>query len=189
MKVSIIGLGKLGAPMAAVMAHKGHSVVGVDINPAYVAALQEGRPPVNEPGLAEMIRANRERCAPLRTTTTRYFPRTPLSSWCRRHPTPTGRFQCVSCCKRRKKSAVSCGKKRAGTWWCSQHCDARLHWRTAAAGAGDSTRVNAAAQDFGLCYNPEFIALGSVIRDMLNPDMILIGESEARSGEILEAVL
>ena len=40
--------------------------------------------------------------------------------------------------------------------------------------------------DFGLCYNPEFIALGSVIRDMLNPDMILIGESDARSGEILE---
>jgi UDPglucose 6-dehydrogenase len=39
---------------------------------------------------------------------------------------------------------------------------------------------------FGLCYNPEFIALGSVIRDMLNPDMILIGESDERSGEILE---
>ena len=40
--------------------------------------------------------------------------------------------------------------------------------------------------DFGLCYNPEFIALGSVIRDMLNPDMVLIGESDARSGDILE---
>jgi UDPglucose 6-dehydrogenase len=40
--------------------------------------------------------------------------------------------------------------------------------------------------DFGLCYNPEFIALGSVVRDMLNPDMILIGESEPRSGAILE---
>jgi UDPglucose 6-dehydrogenase len=37
-----------------------------------------------------------------------------------------------------------------------------------------------------LCYNPEFIALGSVIRDMLNPDMILIGESDQRSGDILE---
>ena len=40
--------------------------------------------------------------------------------------------------------------------------------------------------DFGLCYNPEFIALGSVIHDMLNPDMILIGESDARSGGLLE---
>jgi UDPglucose 6-dehydrogenase len=41
-------------------------------------------------------------------------------------------------------------------------------------------------EEFGLCYNPEFIALGSVVRDMLKPDMILIGESDARSGAILE---
>ena len=61
MKLSIIGLGKLGAPMAAVMAHKGHTVVGVDVNPLYVKAIQEGRAPVNEPQLAEMIAANRER--------------------------------------------------------------------------------------------------------------------------------
>ena len=35
----------------------------------------------------------------------------------------------------------------------------------------------------GLCYNPEFIALGSVVRDMLSPDMILIGQSDAKAGE------
>ena len=40
--------------------------------------------------------------------------------------------------------------------------------------------------DVGLCYNPEFIALGSVIRDMLNPDMLLIGESDRRAGDLLE---
>ena len=51
MKISIIGLGKLGSPMAAVMVHKGHTVTGVDVNPAYVAAIQKGLPPVNEPGL------------------------------------------------------------------------------------------------------------------------------------------
>ena len=33
-------------------------------------------------------------------------------------------------------------------------------------------------KDLGLCYNPEFIALGSVVRDMLLPDVILIGESD-----------
>jgi UDPglucose 6-dehydrogenase len=40
-------------------------------------------------------------------------------------------------------------------------------------------------QDFGLCYSPEFISLGSVIRDFLNPDFLLIGESDARAGELL----
>jgi UDPglucose 6-dehydrogenase len=40
-------------------------------------------------------------------------------------------------------------------------------------------------RDFGLCYGPEFIALGNVIHDMLNPDLVLIGESDERSGEML----
>ena len=61
MKLSIIGLGKLGAPMAAVMAHKGHMVVGVDVNADYVAAIQNGHAPVRETGLEEMFQANRER--------------------------------------------------------------------------------------------------------------------------------
>ena len=45
-----------------------------------------------------------------------------------------------------------------------------------------------AGTDFGLCYSPEFIALGSVVRDFLNPDFVLIGESDARAGEMLEAI-
>ena len=38
----------------------------------------------------------------------------------------------------------------------------------------------------GLCYSPEFIALGNVISDMLEPDMVLIGESDRRAGDVLE---
>ena len=44
------------------------------------------------------------------------------------------------------------------------------------------------AKDFGLCYNPDFIALGSVVRDFLNPDMILIGESDKKAGDALENI-
>jgi UDPglucose 6-dehydrogenase len=42
--------------------------------------------------------------------------------------------------------------------------------------------------DIGLCYNPEFIALGSVINNMLNPDITLIGESDLKAGDLLEAI-
>jgi UDPglucose 6-dehydrogenase len=42
--------------------------------------------------------------------------------------------------------------------------------------------------DFGLCYSPEFIALGSVIKDFLNPDFLLIGESDARAGDLLTEI-
>jgi len=40
--------------------------------------------------------------------------------------------------------------------------------------------------DFHFCYNPEFIALGNVVNGLLEPDMVLIGESDAASGAALE---
>src|SRR5262249_25635524 len=49
----------------------------------------------------------------------------------------------------------------------------------------ESTSGKKCGVDFGVCYSPEFISLGSVIRDFLNPDFILIGESDKRSGDIL----
>src|SRR5438552_11672248 len=61
MRLSIIGLGKLGAPMAAVMAQKGNTVIGVDVSPAAVDAISHGKAPVNEPGLEELIANNRDR--------------------------------------------------------------------------------------------------------------------------------
>jgi len=42
--------------------------------------------------------------------------------------------------------------------------------------------------DFGLCYSPEFIALGTVIRDFFYPDFLLIGECNERAGEMLAEV-
>src|SRR5438094_1881502 len=40
--------------------------------------------------------------------------------------------------------------------------------------------------EFHVCYNPEFIALGNVINGLLEPDMVLIGESDPESGQKLE---
>ena len=42
--------------------------------------------------------------------------------------------------------------------------------------------------NFGICFNPEFIALGSVIKDFLNPDFILIGESDKNAGDLLSTI-
>ena len=61
MKISVIGLGKLGAPLAAVFASKGFPVIGTDLNPAFVNAINAGRAPVDEPNLQELISDNRER--------------------------------------------------------------------------------------------------------------------------------
>jgi UDP-N-acetyl-D-mannosaminuronic acid dehydrogenase len=53
--ISVIGLGYMGLPMAALLAKAGHTVVGVDINPATVASVNAGQCPFSEPGMAELV--------------------------------------------------------------------------------------------------------------------------------------
>src|SRR5580704_5698750 len=54
-KLSVFGLGKLGACMAATFAQRGFEVLGVDINADAVAKINAGKPPVDEPLLAQTI--------------------------------------------------------------------------------------------------------------------------------------
>ena len=60
-KVSVCGLGKLGACIAATMAARGFEVLGVDIDPEKVRRVNDGLPPVEEPLLAETIVAGKGR--------------------------------------------------------------------------------------------------------------------------------
>jgi UDPglucose 6-dehydrogenase len=58
MKVAVLGLWHLGSVTAACSADAGHLVVGYDPDVEVVTNLGEGRPPVAEPGLAELVRSN-----------------------------------------------------------------------------------------------------------------------------------
>src|SRR5215472_15472546 len=59
-KISVFGLGYVGAVTAACLADAGHRVIGVDVNPAKVEMLESGRAPVLEPGLDELISGARK---------------------------------------------------------------------------------------------------------------------------------
>jgi UDPglucose 6-dehydrogenase len=186
MRLSIIGLGKLGAPMAAVLADKGHTVIGVDVSPGYVNALNQGRAPVSEPGLEELIRTNRERlsattdCAEAVAASDVTFIIVPTPS------EPDGAFSL------RYVLAAGDSIGQALRAKSSYHLVVLSSTVMPGSTAGsllpslEHASGKRCGEDFGLCYNPEFIALGSVIHDMLNPDLVLIGESDQRSGEILE---
>jgi UDPglucose 6-dehydrogenase len=186
MKISIVGLGKLGSPMLVVMAHKGHTVVGVDVNPAFVAAIQNGKAPVQEPGLQEMIDANHERIsatssyeeAILKTEITMIIVPTPSGK--------DGRFSMDYVMASAEQIGAALRKKK--DWHVVVLSSTVMPGSTGGIllPALEKFSGKKCGKDFGLCYNPEFIALGSVIRDMLNPDMILIGESDSHSGEMLE---
>ncbi len=57
MNVAVVGIGRIGLPVAAVIASRGHRVYGCDINEALVAAVNRGENPIpDEAGLAELLR-------------------------------------------------------------------------------------------------------------------------------------
>ncbi|WP_284014438.1 UDP-glucose 6-dehydrogenase AglM [Halobaculum litoreum] len=55
MEISVIGAGYVGASVAACFADLGHDVAVVDIDEERVAAINDGRSPIHEPGLDERV--------------------------------------------------------------------------------------------------------------------------------------
>jgi len=187
-RLSVVGLGKLGSPMAAVFASKGFDVIGVDVSAAHVAALNEGRAPVEEPQLQDLIDASRAR---LRATVSfeEAIGQSDISFII--VPTPSGpdhRFSNEYVIEAVTRIGAVLGHK-AGD---------HLVVVTSTVMPGSTSGVirealeqssgRTVGRDVGLCYSPEFIALGSVIRDLLRPDMVLIGECNERYGQQLADV-
>jgi UDPglucose 6-dehydrogenase len=186
--ISVFGLGKLGAPLAAVLAHKGHRVFGVDLNAESVERINAGKAPVYEPGLEELIGKCGSR---LSATTDAHAAVVDTEITFILVPTPSdgeGAFtlrhviECVGVVSHVLREKTS--------------FHLVVLTSTVMPGAIGNEILpllerqsgKRCGREFGLCYNPEFVALGSVIRDMLNPDFVLIGESDRRSGEMLEVL-
>jgi UDPglucose 6-dehydrogenase len=187
-KAAVIGLGKLGSPLAACLAAKGLMVRGVDRDPRKVEALNHQQPPVHEPGLAELLAKTSGRLsaaadidAAVRGADVTFIvvstPSDATGGFSLRYVEPV----CESIGRALEKKSeyhvvVLTSTVMPGT------TGGRVRELLEKA---SGKRVG---EDFGLCYNPEFIALGSVIRDFLNPDMLLIGESDARAGDFLQSL-
>ena len=184
--VSVFGLSKLGSCIAATLAARGFEVLGVDIDPEKVRRVNEGLAPVDEPLLAETITAGRAR---LRATQDhREAVATEASFFIPPSPSlPDGSFsnECLLKAMQPIAKAVRDAGKKGHLFVCSS---------TTTPGAMDQVLIPmlekatgwVCGTDFGVCYNPEFIALGNVVNGLLEPDMVLIGESDAKSGEALE---
>ncbi|MEP6923477.1 MAG: nucleotide sugar dehydrogenase [Pyrinomonadaceae bacterium] len=187
-KISVIGLGKLGASMAAAFASRGFEVIGVDVNEHSVQLLNEGQAPVQETDLGKYIEENKSR---LRATMSHQEAVLNSEVSFVIVPTPSDdkgsfslqyaawAFKELGRALRHKKgyhtfvltSTVLPGATRHGLLPILEH------------ESGKKCGV-----DFGLCYSPEFIALGSVIRDFLSPDFTLLGEFDEKCGKAVEEV-
>ncbi len=188
MKACVIGLGKLGSPLAACLAAKGLTVVGVDHDPNKVDAINQGRPPVHEPGLGELLGKTQGRLtavadveSAVRQTDISFIvvstPSDPAGGFSLRYVEPV---------------CQAIGRALAAKNEYHLVCLTSTVMPGTTGGPVREVLEKASGKrvgaDFGLCYSPEFIALGSVIRDFLNPDMLLIGESDQRAGDVLQSL-
>jgi UDPglucose 6-dehydrogenase len=185
--ISVFGLGKLGCTMLACFAHKGWNVTGVDIDPNFIEKINKGESPIYEPRVDELIKANAKRITAT-LDVQKAVEGTSISFII--VPTPSennGSFN-IEIVKNVASSMGSALKNKI---------DYHVVVVTSTVLPGDTSKIievlekssgKKCGKDFGVCYNPDFIALGTVVRDFLNPDMILIGESDKRAGDFLSLV-
>jgi UDPglucose 6-dehydrogenase len=187
-RVNVVGLGKLGAPLAAVLASRGFSVIGLDVNKTLVDALNAGKMPIVEPQLNELIAANRER---LKATmdANEAIQNSDASFVIVPTPSDSTGFFSNRFVLQAMETLGKALRNKAGYHMV-------VITSTVMPGSTGS-EIKAALEaasgrkvgpDLGLCYNPEFIALGSVVRDMLYPDSILVGESDPKAGDMLAGI-
>lgn len=187
-KVSVVGLGKLGSCLAASLAYKGFNVLGYDVNENSVEFINSGKAPVIEPRLQELINKSQKR---LKATTN---PRDVINNSQITFiivPTPST-----------KKGYFSDKYIQNSLESLAPHLiDKKDHhiFAITSTVSPKTTEKNLIPlieklsgkklnKDFSVCYNPEFIALGDVVNGILNPDMVLIGESDKFAGDQLEKV-
>ena len=187
-KVSVIGLGKLGASMAAAFASRGLDVVGVDVNQRSIDLVNEGKAPVQETNLDETISANKER---IRATTSHEDAILNSDISFVIVPTPSderGAFSLQYAAWAFKEIGKALAKKKTYHNVVLTSTVLPGSTRQALIPILEKESGKKAGRDFGVCYSPEFIALGSIIQDFLNPDFTLIGELDDKSGSQLEEI-
>ncbi|MDR1904360.1 MAG: nucleotide sugar dehydrogenase [Treponema sp.] len=186
--ISIVGLGKLGLCLAAIYAYKGKTVIGVDLLPNMIDNINLGRSPIVEPDLAGMIskvggkkllatlehnRAIAESDITIVITAT---PSMPDGSFSNDHVEDALTKLSLSLKNSTKpyhlfviSSTVIPGSIEGSFIpLIERHSGRKL------------------SQGFGICYDPDFVALGSVIKDFMNPEVVIIGESSSKDGKLLE---
>jgi len=187
-RISVIGLGKLGASMAAAFASRGFDVVGVDVSEESVRLVNEGKAPVQETDLDKFISENRER---IRATLSHQDAILNSDISFVIVPTPSderGSFSLQYVAWAFKEIGRAIAKKNSYHNVVLTSTVLPGSMRYALLPVLERESGKRAGVDFGLCYSPEFIALGSIIRDFLNPDFTLVGELDVNCGKQVEEI-
>ncbi len=187
MKITIIGLGYVGAVSAGCLARRGHEVIGVDVNPRKIAAINNGEAPVLEPGLdeaiAEAVKAGRLRATDDAAAAVRA---TDVSLICVGTPSGSQGSLDLTALERvcedigpalrdteRRHTVVVRSTVLPGT---TEEIVIPALERSSGLEAG---------RDFGVAMNPEYLREGTGVADFDTPQKTVIGQLDDASGDPL----
>ncbi|MCK6371935.1 MAG: nucleotide sugar dehydrogenase [Gammaproteobacteria bacterium] len=190
MKISVFGLGYVGAVSAACLARDGHQVIGVDPSETKVHLINTGRSPIVEQGLEDLIAAA-VAAGRLRAVTgpTPAIADSDLTFVCVGTPSESNgsldlrfvRSVCeeIGACLRAKGRyhvVVIRSTILPGTM------------RSVVIPAIEAASGLVAGRDFGVCNNPEFLREGTAIHDYDHPPKTVIGMVDERAGADLRGL-
>jgi GDP-mannose 6-dehydrogenase len=188
--ISVIGLGYVGAVSMACLAHLGFRMVGVDVSLDKVRAIKEGRSPIVEARLGELLREGVDAsridatqnliAAVLDTDVTFMSVGTPTS--------PNG--DCDLTYVRQASRAIGQALSMKSGFHvvvlrCSVPPGTTLDVVTPEIEAASGKKMGV---DFGVCFNPEFLREGVAVADFYAPPKTVIGSSDKRSEEIVSRI-
>ena len=184
-KIAVIGLGRLGLPLAVALAHRGFKVMGIEIDPEVVEAVNARRVPehIYEPGLQEMLGETERLIATTDMESAAFM----LASiiMVNTPSEPDGAFSLeyvLNVC--RELGTALQGRDSyhlvvIGSTVNPGDCNGPIRE------ALEENSGRKVGKNLGLCYCPEFVALGNVIRGFLEPDFVLVGAPDVRAAFLL----
>lgn len=185
--VSVFGLGYVGCVTAACLASRGHRVVGVDISQEKVEGLRAGSSPVIEERIGELTAEVVARGALTVTGNARdAVLMSDISLICVGTPSSPGGGLMTTYLEQ-VTSDIGTALADLPRW------HVVVYRSTMVPGTCEDllipllekTSGKRAGVDFGVCVNPEFLREGTSVRDFLDPPKTIVGETDARSGEMV----
>jgi GDP-mannose 6-dehydrogenase len=190
MRISIFGLGYVGAVSAACLARDGHMVIGVDVNQVKVDGINAGMSPIIEPGLADAlgqgvvsgrIGATTDAADAVR--------RTDVSFVCVGTPSlDSGALDLRYVRRVCEQIGEAIAKKADRHTVVLRSTMLPGSTETEAIPILEKHSGKHADVDFGVCFNPEFLREGTAVADFYDPPRTVIGEREPLSGDIVAAI-
>ncbi|HEU4851422.1 MAG TPA: UDP-glucose/GDP-mannose dehydrogenase family protein [Telluria sp.] len=187
MKISIFGLGYVGAVSAGCLASDGHEVIGVDPNQTKVDLINEGKTPIIEKDIGEMI-AKTVKDGLLRATTSvrDAVDGSELSLICVGTPSQlNGNLDLSHVRKVCQQIGAALRDKEGFHVVVARSTMLPGSMKSVVIPTLEEASGKKAGVDFGVCNNPEFLREGTAVYDYYHPPKTVIGESDTRAGEML----